>query len=80
MANTVVTMICGCCTAPIDAIPADWATARRIAAREVKVGRHPHDRCEDCARHDVYAHPCEPADFTPPRCDCGCAQDPAVPR
>lgn len=73
MNDKVTTMICGCCTAPISQIPADWATARRIRSGAVKVGRVPTNRCDDCLGHDVYRAPCVPADFTAPRCNCGCA-------
>ncbi|WP_306365369.1 hypothetical protein [Nocardia sp. CC227C] len=73
MSDLVTSMICGCCTEPISRIPADWATARRILAREVKVVRRLLNRCEDCAHHDVYRAPCVPANFEPPRCRCGCS-------
>lgn len=73
MNDMVTNMICGCCTVSISRIPADWHTARRILAREVKVIRQPGNRCEDCAHHDVYSAPCVPADFIAPRCGCGCS-------
>ncbi len=74
MNDKLTTMICGCCTAPIAQIPADWATARRIRSGAVKVQRVPTDRCDECLHHDVYRAPCVPADFTEPCCVCGCVE------
>lgn len=72
MSDMVTNMICGCCTEPISQIPADWASARRILNREVRIPRRPHERCDECAGHNVYDSPCAPADFARPGCQCGC--------
>lgn len=69
----VTTMICGCCTAPVTQISAEWATARRVLAGEVKVERKPQNRCDDCLNCNIYQAPCAPGEFTHPHCDCGCA-------